>query len=220
MIEKITYLAISLYCYSTETRFIEKQKNCDSHDVLDSEHWLSRSLEIAYSFMPVEAPILNQIITVHDRFHGLDKQTIPEDQEVTGFFKVLKPLSKPKSTYSSKNPGCSPIMIRIQADKVDLQMDATAKTHRERPSKSNHIELDQNRTLDLDSLTKNNRIRNYSHGHKRMETTDAPLGRPSLSSRTTIDIPQINQNHPNVRTNYANKKFSKKKEDKLKVNFS
>jgi hypothetical protein len=77
VIEKIAFLAISLYCYSTETRFLEKQKNCDSHDVLDSEHWLSRSLEIAYSFMPSEAPILNQILTVHDRFHGLDKQTIP-----------------------------------------------------------------------------------------------------------------------------------------------
>lgn len=36
VIEKIAFLAISLYCYSTETRFLEKQKNCDSHDVLDS----------------------------------------------------------------------------------------------------------------------------------------------------------------------------------------
>ena len=80
--------------------------------------------------MPPEAPILNQIITVHDRFHGLDKQTIPEDQEVTGFFKVLKPLSKPKSTYNSKNPGCSPIMIRIQANNVNVQMGTASKTHR------------------------------------------------------------------------------------------
>lgn len=141
IIEKITYLAISLYCYSTETRFIEKQKQCDSHDVLDSEHWLSRSLEIAYSFLPPEAPILNQIITVHDRFHGLDKQTIPEDEQVTGFFKVLKPLSKPKSTYSSKSPGCSPIMIRIQADKVDVQVDSNSKTHREMTASKNMIEL-------------------------------------------------------------------------------
>lgn len=52
-IEKVVYLAISLYCYSTETRFMEK--DCvgkDPCEVLDSEHWLSRSLEIAYSFMP------------------------------------------------------------------------------------------------------------------------------------------------------------------------
>jgi len=80
--------------------------------------------------MTAEAPILNQILTVHDRFHGLDKQTIPEDEEVTGFFKVLKPLSKPKSLYNSKNPVCSPIMIRIQADKVDLHVESEPKTHR------------------------------------------------------------------------------------------
>lgn len=72
--------------------------------------------------MPPEAPILNQIITVHDRFHGLDKQTIPEDEEVTGFFKVLRPLSKPKSLYNSKSPMCSPIMIRIQADKLHIDL--------------------------------------------------------------------------------------------------
>jgi len=57
----------------------------------------------------------------------LDKQTIPEDQEVTGFFKVLKPLAKPNTTYAAKSPGCSPIMIRIQADKVDIQLEDKLK---------------------------------------------------------------------------------------------
>ena len=90
--------------------------------MLDSEHWLSRSLEIAYTFLPSEAPILNQILTVHDRFHGIDKQTIPEDKEVGGFFKVLRPLSKPKSTYSAKNIMCSPIMIRIQVPKITINV--------------------------------------------------------------------------------------------------
>ena len=47
---------------------------------MDSEHWLSKSLEIAYCFMPSNAPILNQILTVHDRFHGINQQTIPEDR--------------------------------------------------------------------------------------------------------------------------------------------
>ena len=51
-----------------------------------------------------------------------------------------------------------------------------------------------------------------------MDTTDNSLGRPSLSSRTTIDIPQLH--NPNVRTNYANKKFPRRKEEKLKLNFS
>jgi hypothetical protein len=29
-----------------------------------------------YSFLPSNSPMLNQVITVHERFHGLDKQTI------------------------------------------------------------------------------------------------------------------------------------------------
>lgn len=213
VIEKITFLAISLYCYSTETRFIEKQKNCDSNDVLDSEHWLSRSLEIAYSFMPPEAPILNQILTVHDRFHGLDKQTIPEDEEVTGFFKVLKPLSKPKSHYSAKNPGCSPIMIRIQADKVDLRMEGS-KTQRE---ESRHVfEADPDKPADLETLTRNNKIRGFSHGNKRVETSEVQRG--NLSSRATIDTPlSINGN---IRSNYVSKRFTKKKDDKMRMNYS
>ena len=62
-------------------------------------------------------------------------------------------------------------MIRIQADKVDVQMESrAAKTHRERPTHRNLIELDQraNNTIDIETITKNNKIRNYSHGHKRI----------------------------------------------------
>jgi hypothetical protein len=59
---------------------------------------------------------LSQILTVHDRFHSIDKQTIHEDKEVCGYFKVLRSLSKPKSMYSSKTGwhGNAPIMIRVQ----------------------------------------------------------------------------------------------------------
>jgi hypothetical protein len=139
----------------------------------------------------------------------LDKQTIPEDEEVTGFFKVLKPLSKPKSTYSSKNPGCSPIMIRIQADKVDVHLPAAIKTEREiTVSKHGEPETDS-KTIDLDAITKNNKIRGLSHGHQRVETTDPQTARLNLSSRATIDTPlTVNGN---IRSNYVSKKFPKRK---------
>lgn len=107
-------------------------------------------------------------------------------------------------------------MIRIQADKVDVRVDRNAQTQRELPI-PNFIELEQNKTIDLESLTRNNKIRNYSHGNKRIETSD-PLVRGVLSSRTTIDVPPIH--NPNIRTNYASKKFGKKKEERLRVNLS
>lgn len=107
-------------------------------------------------------------------------------------------------------------MIRIQAEKVDVRVDRNAQTQRDLPI-PNIIEIDQNKTIDLESLTKNNKIRNYSHGHKRIETSD-PTVKGVLSSRTTIDVPPIH--NPNIRTNYASKKFGKKKEEKLKINLS
>ena len=120
-------------------------------------------------------------------------------------------------------------MIRIQADKVavelpgGIQLHPASKTYREQhnvhlhegPS-TNLIQLDRpTQTLDIQGLTRNNRIRNYSHGHRRVETTDPQLGKPTLPARTTIEA-----SHPNVRANYANKKFGKKKDERIRVNLS
>jgi len=85
------------------------------------------------------------------------------------------------------------------------------------PQEGHLIQLDRpNQTLDIQGLARNNKIRNYSHGHRRVETTDTNLvGKPSMSARTTIET-----SHPNVRANYASKKFARKKEERLRVNLS
>jgi len=85
---------------------------------MDSEHWLSKSLELAYCLLPPEAPILGQIYSVHNKFHGIDKQPIPEDKEMEGCIKILRPLRRPKSTYNTKTTLCAPILIRIQTPKT------------------------------------------------------------------------------------------------------
>lgn len=72
--------------------------------------------------------------------------------------------------------------------------------------------------MDIEAITKNNKIRNYSHGHKRIETSEPQIAKAPFTSRTTIDIPQIH--NPNIRTNYASKKFGQKKTEKLRVNLS
>lgn len=118
MLEKIAYLTVSFYCLSTEARFIEKSIQKTQNDILDSEHWLSKSLELAYCLLPPEAPILGQIYSVHNKFHGIDKQPIPEDKEMEGCIKILRPLRRPKSTYNTKTTLCAPILIRIQTPKT------------------------------------------------------------------------------------------------------
>jgi hypothetical protein len=69
-------------------------------------------------------------------------------------------------------------MIRIQADKVDLHIGA--KTEREiTVLKGGEVEA-ESKTIDLDAITKNNKIR-VSHGHQRVETSDPPSQRLNLN---------------------------------------
>ena len=51
----------------------------------------------------------------------------------------------------------------------------------------NLMELDdQDKTSEIELMVKNNKMRGYSHGHKRIETFDVNKNR-FLSSRATID---------------------------------
>lgn len=82
ILQYISYLGVSLYCYSTEARFLEdsKKSKLKHQDISDSENWLSRSLEIVYTFLPNDMPLVDQIISVYNKFHGIHKQIIPEDR--------------------------------------------------------------------------------------------------------------------------------------------
>jgi hypothetical protein len=62
-------------------------------------------------------------------------------------------------------------MIRIQADKADLNAEPSAKTQRELPISKNFIELDQSDKIpEVVQGGKTARLRGLSHGHKRIET--------------------------------------------------
>ena len=64
-IHKISHLAVSYFCYSTEIRFILQMKEDPSFESSaksrESEFWHAKSLEIACSFLPGECPLLNHI---------------------------------------------------------------------------------------------------------------------------------------------------------------
>ena len=80
VLQALILITVTFYCMSTESRFIERQNNKpENGKVLESESWLSRSLEMAYTFLPLEAPIFAQIYSVHEKFYGLGNQPIPED---------------------------------------------------------------------------------------------------------------------------------------------
>jgi hypothetical protein len=64
-IMKLSHMAVSYFCYSTEIRFILQMKEDPSFETNDknkeSEFWHAKSLELACSFLPGECPLLNHI---------------------------------------------------------------------------------------------------------------------------------------------------------------
>lgn len=64
-IAKLSFLAVSYFCYSTEIRFILQMKEDVTWDIAtkqrESEYWHAKSLEIACTFLPGECPLLNHI---------------------------------------------------------------------------------------------------------------------------------------------------------------
>ncbi|KAL4503197.1 hypothetical protein ABPG72_000803 [Tetrahymena utriculariae] len=51
-----------------------------NYEVSESENWLSRSLEVAYVFLPHDMPLVGQIVSVHNKFHNVNKIVIKEDE--------------------------------------------------------------------------------------------------------------------------------------------
>ncbi|CAK71360.1 unnamed protein product (macronuclear) [Paramecium tetraurelia] len=98
ILELIMLTGLSFYSISTELRFINNQQN-----KLTVEIWLGKAVEIFYTYVPHSSAIFNQIYQVYQKLYGVDKQSIPEDEEVEYHTKLLKPHPyNNKSTLSNK----------------------------------------------------------------------------------------------------------------------
>mmetsp|Transcript_2090 Transcript_2090/g.1510 ORF Transcript_2090/g.1510 Transcript_2090/m.1510 type:complete len:112 (-) Transcript_2090:23-358(-) len=84
-IAKVSFLAVSYFCYSTEIRFIlqmnEEPLWNQQQKHKESEFWHAKSLEIACTFLPGECPLLNHINLSYQKHFAPVKQVIAEDQE-------------------------------------------------------------------------------------------------------------------------------------------
>ncbi len=83
LLEKIAFLVLGLYIYSTEIRFLENQKQSSkpffkhlvdyfdrksSKQLNKSEVFLTKAVEIGYQYLPETFPFLNQILSVYSKF--------------------------------------------------------------------------------------------------------------------------------------------------------
>ena len=117
-IEKIALLWVSYFCISTEIRFIIQLKEDLDYDEKikgdESEYWHAKSLEIAWTFLPSDWPLLNHILLSYQKHHAPSQQTIQEDAEDEQNLVIIKPL---KGIEACK---FMPIVRKIDSENIAL----------------------------------------------------------------------------------------------------
>jgi hypothetical protein len=85
IIEKISFLAVSYFCVSTELRFLVNLKENASVDPIqvkaESEYWHGKALDIACTFLPSESPLVSHIFSSYKKHHAPVSQVIDEEKD-------------------------------------------------------------------------------------------------------------------------------------------
>ena len=117
-IEKIALLWVAYFWISTEIRFIIQLKEDLNYDEKfkgeESEYWHAKSLEIAWTFLPSDWPLLNHILLSYQKHYSPAQQIIKEDAEHDQNLIIIKPL---KGIESCK---FMPIIRKIAADNITI----------------------------------------------------------------------------------------------------
>ena len=105
LLEKISFLVISLYILATENRFKEQNDSVQSvfsrtlqdyymppSTVKPSELFLSKAVEISYLFLPDIFPFVSQIFNIFNKFELNRAKSIPENEEHIEYFEFLQPF--------------------------------------------------------------------------------------------------------------------------------
>jgi len=109
IIEKISFLAVSYFCVSTELRFLVNMRDNPSVDPVqvkaESEYWHGKALEIGCSFFPSESPLVSHIYQSYKKHHAPVQQVIPEDDE--------EPNQNGRSSNSRKRKGENNLDLKV-----------------------------------------------------------------------------------------------------------
>ena len=100
IIEKISFLAVSYFCVSTELRFLVNLKDNPNVDPVqiksESEYWHGKALEISCTFLPSESPLVSHIFSSYKKHHAPVNQVIAEDKQIQDdqlTLKIIRPLA-------------------------------------------------------------------------------------------------------------------------------
>ena len=85
IVEKLSLLAVSYFCVSTELRFLVNSKENPSVDPVqvkaESEYWHGKAIEISCTFLPSESPLVSHIHQSYKKHHAPVQQTIMEEED-------------------------------------------------------------------------------------------------------------------------------------------
>lgn len=100
VIEKLSFLAVSYFCVSTELRFLVNLKDNPNVDPVqiksESEYWHGKALELSCTFLPSESPLVSHILSSYNKHHAPVKHVIKEDDPESDEnmnLRVIRPLN-------------------------------------------------------------------------------------------------------------------------------
>ena len=193
ILEKIAFVVISLYVLATEHRFLEHKKNAENifykflfdyvgeHKKNQSELFLSKAVEIAFSYLSDNFPFVNQIFNVFKKFELNRGKKIPENNEDEDHYRYILPI---------KNGFKSALIIPVVKVNGEKQYNIF-DLHRHELFKNTSIEIANNTHKRMSSSKKQTTDNFYprrSANNKRIKSTE-------LNKQTKTAILMKNNNY-------------------------
>ena len=98
-LEKLSILTVCYFCMSTEMRFLLHSRRkylkpeVKEEREIESEYWHAKALEVSFTFLPSECPLLKHVQLSYQKHHDPSNQEIKEDQETEDKLVVLRAIA-------------------------------------------------------------------------------------------------------------------------------
>lgn len=193
ILEKIAFVVISLYVLATEHRFLEHKKNAENifykflFDYIaepkkrQSELFLSKAVEIAFTYLSDNFPFVSQIFNVFKKFELNRGKQIPENSEEEDEYRYLLPI---------KNGFRSGLIIPVV--KVSRERHYSVFDIHRRESLRDETHESVNNTQKRMSSSKKQTIENF---YQRRSATNKRIRSTELNKQTRTAILMKNNNY-------------------------
>ena len=198
ILEKIAFVAVSLYALATEHRFLENAKNVGNtfykflgsymNNASDkkSEIYLTKAVELAILYLSDTFPFVSQIFCVYSKFELNRSKCIPENHEEEGRYEFVQPF---------KNGFRSALVIPVI--KVHNNRGSSIFENKEPEAKKPRTRVEsasaQKKTLESKRLTSSTFFQRNSSSKKRTTSSEQSKYRPATAFNKSDYFEKIKQ---------------------------